>query len=66
MTTKELRNNEDKNTTTVAIWKSTEAKLDRNKATSQSYNGFLCQLIDLWEKVPGSRRVLTLSSIDKR
>jgi len=46
----ELRNNEGKNTTTIAIWKSTKDKLDRNKAPGQCYNGFICQLVGLWEE----------------
>ena len=37
-------------TTTIAIRKSTKDKLDRNRAPGQCYNGFICQLIDLWEK----------------
>jgi len=37
-------------TTTIAIWKSTKDGLDRNRAPGQCYNGFICQLIDLWEK----------------
>ncbi len=45
----ELRNDGGKNTTTIAIWKSTKDKLDRNKAPGQCYNGFICQLVDLWE-----------------
>ena len=58
MTTEELRNNEDKKTTTIAIWKSTKDKLDRNKALGQSNNGFICQLIDLWEKT-GEEKVFS-------
>ena len=50
MAKEEQRNNEGKNTTTIAVWKSTKDKLDRNKAPGQSNNGFICQLIDLWEK----------------
>jgi len=37
-------------TTTIAIWKSTKDKLDRNRAPGQCYNGFISQLVDLWEK----------------
>jgi hypothetical protein len=43
-------NNLDKLTTTIAIHKSTKEKLDKNRAPGQCYNGFLCQLIELWEK----------------
>ena len=47
---REAGNSGDKNTTTIAIWKDTKDKLDKNKAPGQCYNGFICQLIDLWEK----------------
>ena len=46
----ELGNDGGENTTTIAIHKSTKDKLDKNKAPGQCYNGFICQLIDLWEK----------------
>ena len=36
--------------TTIGIKKSTKDKLDRNRAPGQCYDGFLCQLVDLWEK----------------
>ena len=42
-------------TTTIGIWRSTKAKLDKNKAPGQCYNGFICQLIDLWEKANEER-----------
>jgi len=45
-----LRSNVVNHTTTIAVWKSTKDKLDRNKAPGQCYNGFICQLVDLWEK----------------
>ena len=41
----------EKQITTIAIWKSTKDKLDRNRAPGQCYNGFICQLVDLWEKI---------------
>jgi len=49
--------NDDANrlTTTIAIWKSTKDKLDRNRAPGQCYNGFICQLVDLWEKTGEER-----------
>jgi len=46
-----MRNNRNKSITSIAIWKSTKDKLDKNKAPGQCYNGFICQLVDLWEKV---------------
>ena len=36
--------------TTIAIRKHTKAKLDKNRAPGQCYDGFVCQLVDLWEK----------------
>ncbi len=44
-----------KSMTTIAVWKSTKDKLDRNKAPGQCYNGFICQLIDLWEEAEKER-----------
>ena len=43
-------NGNNKNNTTIAIWKSTKEKLDKNRAPGQCYNGFICQLVDIWEK----------------
>ncbi len=48
-----MRETEEKGnmaTTTIAIWKSTKDKLNKNRAPGQCYNGFICQLVDLWEK----------------
>jgi hypothetical protein len=36
--------------TTIGLKKATKDKLDRNRAPGQCYDGFLCQLIDLWEE----------------
>ena len=44
-------NGKNKINTTIAIWKSTKDKLDKNRAPGQCYNGFICQLIDLWERI---------------
>ena len=43
-------NGRSKIATTIAIWKSTKEKLDRNRAPGQCYNGFICQLVDMWER----------------
>ena len=48
----------ENNTTTIAIHKSTKDKLDRIRAPGQCYNGFICQLIDLWERA-GDEKVYT-------
>lgn len=42
-------------TTTIGVKKTTKARLDKNKAPGQSYNGFIGQLIDLWEEVKEGR-----------
>jgi hypothetical protein len=48
---KDLRNNgANRGRTTIGVRKATKAKLDRNRAPGQCYDGFLCQLVDLWEK----------------
>jgi hypothetical protein len=36
--------------TTIGLKQATKDKLDRNRAPGQCYDGFLCQLIDLWEE----------------
>ncbi len=48
-------NGDSKITTTIAVWKSTKDKLDKNRAPGQCYNGFICQLVDLWERNEGER-----------
>ena len=45
-----IGDNKTKPIATIAIHKSTKDKLDRNRAPGQCYNGFIHQLIDLWEK----------------
>lgn len=37
--------------TTVGLKQSTKEKLDRNRAPGQCYDGFICQMVDLWEKL---------------
>jgi len=36
--------------TTVGLRQSTKKRLDKNRAPGQCYDGFLCQLLDLWEE----------------
>ena len=36
--------------TTIGIKATTKTKLDTNRALGQCYDGFICQLVDLWEK----------------
>ena len=42
--------------TSIGLKRATKAKLDRNRAPGQCYDGFLCQLVDLWEKVEAGRQ----------
>ena len=43
--------------TTIALNLTTKSKLDKSKAPGQCYDGFLCQLIDLWEKTNPSNNL---------
>ena len=43
--------NVSRNNTSIAVWKSTKDKLDKNRAPGQCYNGFISQLVDMWEKI---------------
>jgi len=36
--------------TTIGLRETTKNKLDAHRAPGQCYDGFLCQLVDLWEK----------------
>ena len=40
---------------TLGIRLSTKTKLDKNRAPGQCYDGFICQLIELWEEVNSQR-----------
>jgi hypothetical protein len=35
--------------TTVGLRQTTKKRLDKNRAPGQCYDGFLCQLMDVWE-----------------
>ncbi len=49
--------NETRPHTTIGLKKATKSRLDHNRAPGQCYDGFLCQLIELWEKnQPRKRR----------
>ena len=41
--------------TTIGLKRTTKDRLDNNRAPGQCYNGFLCQLVDLWEKAKEGR-----------
>ncbi len=51
--------------TTVSINKTTKAKLDKWRATGQCYDGFLCQLVSLWEKMHNGNGVKGTKSSEK-
>ncbi len=36
--------------TTIGLKKATKDRLNESKAPGQCYDGFLCQLMDLWEE----------------
>jgi hypothetical protein len=36
--------------TSIGIKMATKDKLDKHRAPGQCYDGFICQLLDLWEK----------------
>ncbi len=43
------------NRTTIGLRVSTKEKLDKNRAPGQCYDGFLCQLVDMWEEIHQGR-----------
>ena len=45
--------------TTVGVRQSTKDRLDKNRAPGQCYDGFLCQLVDLWEESRGKKAVFS-------
>ena len=48
--------------TTVGVKQSTKDKLDRNRAPGQCYDGFICQLVDLWEQSGDNKKGLARKS----
>ncbi len=48
---------EAKSHTTIGLKKATKSRLDKARAPGQCYDGFLCQLMDLWEQsLSGNRK----------
>jgi hypothetical protein len=45
----------NKSKTTIGIKRITKAWLDKYRAPGQCCDGFICQLIDLWERVKGKK-----------
>lgn len=48
---------------TIGLRMSTKAKLDRSRAPGQCYDGFLCQLVDMWEEAHNARESVGRYSI---
>ena len=48
--------------TTINLKTTTKSRLDENKAPGQCYDGFICQLVDLWEQTTASNRRLVNTS----
>jgi len=51
----------NKHRTTIGLKKVTKERLDHNRAPGQCYDGFICQLVDLWEKVKASKQDYVLN-----
>lgn len=43
---------------TIGIRKSTKEKLDQLRAPGQSYDGFICQMVDMWEGLHSNGKAL--------
>jgi len=41
----------NQNRSTIGLRMSTKEKLDKSRAPGQCYDGFLCQLVEMWEEV---------------
>ena len=41
--------------TTIGLHRITKARLDKHRAPGQCYDGFICQLVDLWEDAKKER-----------
>ncbi len=47
---------------TIGLKKDTKDKLDQNRAPGQCYDGFICQLVDLWEKIKENKKDYVLNT----
>ncbi len=52
--------------TTIGLKNSTKNGLDKNRAPGQCYDGFICQLVDLWEKVKEGKQDYILNTNKER
>ena len=50
--------------TTIGVKQSTKTRLDGNRAPGQCYDGFLCQLVDVWEESKGTNLAKKLAKKD--
>jgi len=48
---------------TIGLKGTTKIRLDESRAPGQCYGGFICQLVDLWEKVKVSQQDYVLNII---
>ena len=48
--------------TTVGLKSDTKDRLDKNRAPGQCYDSFICQLVDLWEKIKESKQEYVLNT----
>jgi hypothetical protein len=48
-----------KSRTTIDLKPTTKTKLNKNRAPGQCYDGFICQLVELWEKTKESRLAIS-------
>ena len=47
---------------TIGLESTTKEKLDQNRAPGQCYDGFIRQLVGLWEKIKGSKQDYVLNT----
>jgi len=56
------RSNINSKVTSIGLKKTTKARLDKGRAPGQCYDGFLCQLMDVWEEIQVTRKPYASSS----
>ena len=52
--------------TSIGLKKTTKDGLDNNRAPGQCYDGFICQLVDLWERVKKENQDFVLNPKKER
>ena len=52
----------EKPRTTIGLRITTKDKLDKNRAPGQCYDGFICQLVDLWEETNSNKMASVVST----